>query len=272
MKLTPAMRWRANVEAQRKLREQEALSNSPQDRRAADCDLAIDVKYLREGFELIEQRIGHKRTVLLPKWLPQVESYVAAGDNYAFPALGYCIIWLFDTGEFDRALSLADLAISQGQPMPENFASSLPAFVADTVREWADSEYEQGRSVEPYFSRVFPKVTSEWNLHEEIRAKWFVLAARLALRGEDGKQAAPSAFTRVAPLNTAAEHLNNAMALTKKSGARTLLNKIGARLRVLTRDLPTAPAQAGAVEGATREDMPAMETGQPAPSSDDAED
>ncbi|EMY3450581.1 terminase, partial [Escherichia coli] len=69
--------------------------------------------------------------------------------------LVYCIIWLFDTGDLSRALDWADIAISEGQATPDNFRSTLPAFVADTVLQWATDNSEAGHSIEPYFSRTF---------------------------------------------------------------------------------------------------------------------
>lgn len=234
--ITPARRWRNRILAQQKLRNSELLTSSPQDRRAAECELELDVRRLRESSEQIAQRIEIKRNELLPKWLPRVERYISSGESYRNPELVYCAIWSFDVGDFERGIDYALLAIEQAQPMPDNFSSSMGAFVADTVREWAEREYSHGRSVEPYFSQVFELVTDKWHLHEELTAKWYKLAARLLLRGADGKQAPATAFNNLDTLEQAQGLLLRARDLSDKVGAKTLYEKVTARIKALTRE------------------------------------
>ncbi|MEB7742769.1 phage terminase small subunit, partial [Escherichia coli] len=105
------------------------------------AELERDVARLR-SIPVRGERLEFKRDILLPRWLPVAENYLADGRQYTCPVLVYCIIWLFDTGELSRALDWADTAISEGQPMPENFRSTLPAFVADTVLQWATDNSE----------------------------------------------------------------------------------------------------------------------------------
>jgi len=63
---------------------------------------------------------------------------------------------------------------------------------------WADTEFEAGRSVEPYFSRVFD-LAENWDLHDEIRAKFYRLKGLIAMDKDD--------FTMVVPaLETAMEY------------------------------------------------------------------
>ncbi|RTP98380.1 terminase [Enterobacter sp. WCHEn045836] len=234
--ITPAQRWRRNQLALKKLRNNELLSSSAQDKRAAECDLELDRRMLSEQCESYSQRAEMKRDILLPKWLPQVERYLGAGDVHPFPPLVWCAIWLFDINDFDAGIDYALIAIEQQQPMPENFASSMGAFAADTVREWAEQEYAAGRSVEPYFSRVYQLVTESWQLHEEITAKYYKLAAQLALRGEDGLQAKPTAFSNLDLLERVQELLQKASSTSKKAGVGTLLDKVTARIRALSRE------------------------------------
>lgn len=236
MALTIAQRWRKKVLAQEKLRAGLALENSPGNRGVVQSDLALDVAHLRD-LERVDQRVERKRDVLLPKWLPQVEQYIAEGEIYPYPALVYCMVWSFDVGDFERCIDYAEIAIGQGQPMPENFDNSAGAFVADNFRDWVEIEYSKGNSVEPYFSRVFTLITEKWPLHEELTARWYVLAARLALRGPEGKQCAPALLSNLDQLEKASNLLLKAEEVyPKKSGAKTLLNKVTARLRALTRD------------------------------------
>lgn len=231
---TPAKRWQRSQQALKALREGKQMSGSAQDRRAAEFDFELDRRSLSEAGESFAVRAEIKRDRLLPKWLPQVRRYLDAGQVYPYPPLVGCAIWLFDVGDFDAGIDYALKAIEQQQPMPDNFSSSMGAFVADTVREWAEREYAAGRSVEPYFSRVFQLVTESWQLHEEITAKYFKLAAQLALRGDDGLQAKPSAFSNLDVLERAQELLQKAAETSSKAGVGTLLDKVTARIRALS--------------------------------------
>ncbi|HEO9045950.1 TPA: terminase [Enterobacter kobei] len=236
MALTPAQRWRKKIAAQQALREKTALDDSPANRSVAVSDLALDIQQLRE-IEKVEDRIAHKVSFLLPKWLPQVEKYIADGMVYPFPALVYCMVWSFDAGDFERALDYAEISVEQGQHMPENFNTSPGAFIALSFRDWIEMEYGRGNSVEPYFSRAFSLITEVWEVNEELQAIWFVLAARLVLRGGDGKQTTPAQLSNIDQLEHAKIFLLGAEAVYPiKSGAKTLLNKIDARLRMLTRN------------------------------------
>lgn len=150
MAMTPCQRHRARMKAAKALDKCEALTASPVSFHIQMLELARDVERLRSLTRA--ERIDMKRDVLLPRWMPTVEAYLAGDARFANPALVYCVIWLFDTGEMGKALDWADVAISESQATPENFKSNLPAFVADTVLEWAIMQAEAGHSIEPYFT------------------------------------------------------------------------------------------------------------------------
>ncbi|MEF9762102.1 phage terminase small subunit, partial [Escherichia coli] len=136
-------------------------------------------------------------------------------------------------GELGRALDWADIAISEGQTTPDNFRSTLPTFVADTVLQWATDNSEAGHSIEPYFSRTFENVTTKWRLHEEIRAKWFRLAGLNLLRDRDGKPKA-TAVNDIAVLEKADNYLAQAAALSRTAGVKSIRARIRARISALS--------------------------------------
>lgn len=233
MSLSPAQRHNARVEAERKLQARQALSgaDSLHIQKAA---LMKDVERVR-SLEVGAERVAMKRDDLLPRWMPTVEKYLADGQVHQNPILGYCVIWLFDIGEIDAALALAEIGIEQGQDTPDNIKRSLAAFVADEVLAWAESHAECGEAIEPYFSRTFENVTTRWTLHEKIRAKWFKFAGINLLRDESGR-------SRVTTVNDA-ELLGQADALfieahvlDKKIGVKTMRDQIAARLRKLAKE------------------------------------
>ncbi len=189
MALSPAQRHSAMIQAQRKLDNQQAIAGWDSlhiQVRAMESDIAR----LR-NLPTIADRILMKRDVLLPRWQPTVEAYLAAGDVHANPIFAWCVIWLFDVGDFDLGLDWVDIAIAQRQQTPDRMRRSFAAFAADTVLAWAEEEAAQGNSVEPYFSRTFENVRDNWRLHEEISAKWFKFAGLLLLR-----ENAPAAYRR----------------------------------------------------------------------------
>ncbi|MBJ9241350.1 phage terminase small subunit [Citrobacter braakii] len=231
MAMSPCQRHRAQVKAAKALDNREALTASPVSFHLQMLELEKDVAMLR-SVQRTEDRIELKRDVLLPRWMPTVEAYLAGDARFANPALVYCVIWLFDTGEMGKALDWADVAISESQATPENFKSNLPAFVADTVLEWAIMQAEAGHSIEPYFSRTFENIREKWRLHEDINAKWFKFAGLYLLRDEKGQPRA-TAVDDVETLEQADALLAQAAAFNKNAGVKTIRDKIRARINSL---------------------------------------
>lgn len=232
MALTPCQRHRARVKTVQALDKREALTASPVSFHLQMLELKKDVERLR-SLPRTEDRVEMKRDVLLPRWMPTVEAYLAGDTRFANPALVYCMIWLFDTGEMGQALEWADTAISESQATPENFKSTLPAFVADTVLEWATNEAAAGRSIEPYFSRTFENIREKWRLHEDINAKWYKFAGLYLLRDDKGQPRA-TAVEDVSTLEQADALLAQAAAYNKNAGVKTMRDKIRARIASLT--------------------------------------
>lgn len=233
--MTPMQRfqqeWRDRQTAQ-------LLGRHPELLRAEDsmhiklAALDIDVKKLR-GLTTIADRVDMKRDELLPRWEPVAREYVESGKAYPNPILVYCIIWLIDVKRFDTALAWADLAIAQGQEMPPNIKSRMPAFIAASIYDWAETEAEAGRTVEPYFQQVFDKVAHHWRLNERIASKYYRFAALWLLRDHDGKPRA-SSITDVALLEKADALLARAAELHPKIQVKTMRERIAARIRALT--------------------------------------
>ncbi|EPW0379395.1 phage terminase small subunit, partial [Proteus mirabilis] len=157
--LSPAQRHRQKIEMQQKLEQRQAIAIADGESMHLQARaIERDVKRLRALNQTYE-RVAMKRDELLPMYLPTAQRYLDEGEVYQNPIFVYCVIWLFDVGEFDKGLDWADIAIAQGQRTPDNFKSGFPAFVADTILAWAQLEAEAGNPIEPYFSRTFKNVT-----------------------------------------------------------------------------------------------------------------
>ena len=126
-----------------------------------------------------------KRDELLPKYQDYVQRYCESGLNFPNRVLVQVMIWLFDTDEFDDGMELAHFAIGQGQQMPERFKRDIQTFVADAVCDWAYAEYKAKRSPEPYLSDLLSLVDGEWELTEQIPAKYHKLVGLRAMEAKD---------------------------------------------------------------------------------------
>ena len=141
--------------------------------------------------------------------------------TYENPLFSNCIVWLFDTGNFDSGLRYGFRAIELGQPTPDRIKRNWPTFIADEVFDWAKDEAEQGNSIEPYFGDVFAKVAKQWKLHEKVTAKFYKLAGLQLLRDPVGEVKA-SAIGSVDTLQQADELLEKAHGFHQAIGVRTI--------------------------------------------------
>lgn len=158
-----------------------------------------------------------KRNELLPKYQDYVQRYLASGLVMPNRVVVQVMIWLFDTAQFDDALALAEIAIEQGQQMPERFKRrDIQTFAADAICEWAYEEHQAGRSPEPYLSGMLPFFV-EWDLPEQVPAKYHKLIGIRALEDQDW--------------NTALQHLETAQQLYPKIGVDTRIENARKALR-----------------------------------------
>lgn len=233
MTLSPAQRHSQRLNAAQQLKQRKAIETMESLHMQIQM-LNQDVAYVR-ALPTIADREAYKRDELLPRWKPTIDAYLTGDSVYENPVFAWYVVWLFDAGNLDEALRLADIAIAQQQPTPENIKSRFPAFVADTVMAWAETTAAAGESVEPYFSQVFEKVTQHWRLHEEITAKWFKFAGQMLLRDDSGQPRA-TAVEDVETLQQADALLACAENLYKRVGVTTLRAQIAARIRSLTKE------------------------------------
>ncbi|MEZ9492259.1 phage terminase small subunit [Vibrio splendidus] len=190
-----------------------------------------DRKHLR-SFNAIDDRVEHKRNVLVPKYKPYVQRYLESGDQFENPIFSNVVIWLFDIKELDVAIDWCMKAIERDLPTPENFRRDWPTFCADEVLAWAERESERGNSIEPYFSQVFEKVEKEWRLHEKVNAKWYKFAGLFLIRNEHGNPQA-TAVGDVEVLKKALVLLQHAHDQHPKVGVGTQVKKIEQRIRAI---------------------------------------
>ncbi|MCX8578450.1 hypothetical protein J3U35_03255 [Gilliamella sp. B2717] len=214
--------------------EKAVLVDSKDSLHIVNAELERDIEYLRNFGNNMADRNEYKLNVVLPKWLPKVERYLQEGRIYPNPIFVWCIIWLFDTQQFDQGLDWAEIAIEQNQDTPTAWSMKLPGFVAKTVFEWVETTATNGHSIEPYFSRVFDLVKNKWRLYESDKAEWYKFAGLYLLRDENGTPKA-TAVDNVNVLNQAKELLTQAQNIYAKVGVKTMLGNIEQRINALTK-------------------------------------
>lgn len=221
-------------------------ANSTPTQTVLEIALQNDVNKIRT-LPTLAERTSYKREVFLPKWQPYVESYFNEGERYQNPVIGYCVIYLFDVGDIEQALTLAERAIKDGQAMPNGFNRTIPQFLADSVYRWAEVEQSAGRAIEPYFSQTLRKLCTEYKIHEFVLAKWLKFTAQQLLKNHAGKVHSAS-VDDPKRLTLARDLCRMAFELNSRVGVISLIERILMRLNALAEmgvSIPTDPHQRG---------------------------
>lgn len=201
-------------------------------------ELECDKKALKQ-FNSIADKVSYKRNVLVPKYRPMVEEYLASGAKYPNPIFSTIFstttIWLFDIGELDTFIQWCLFAINNEIPTPDFVKRNWQTFCADSIFKWSESQSEKGASIEPYFADMFFLIDSgQWRLLEKISAKYYKLAGQQLLRDEHGVIRV-SHIGYVEKLEKSLEWLEKANELYPQIGVGDLIkNRIPARIKALT--------------------------------------
>ena len=195
------------------------------------AELANDEKVLK-GFQRREDKIAHKRDVLVPKYYQAVEEYLEAEEVFDNPLFAMMVIWLFDIDDLETAIAWCDIAIERGLDTPVRFKRDFATFCADEVLNWCERMAAQGHTIEPFFSQVFKKVREKWRINEALTAKWFKFAGLLFLRDENGKPLA-SSVGDLETLEKAKVLLIEASNQSSKAQVKSHIEKIDMRIRAL---------------------------------------
>lgn len=175
------------------------------------ASLEEDLKALH-GIASVERKAELKRATLVPKYRDYVERLLADGQRHDL--IGWFLVWCLDAGCIEDALRVAFWCLEHDQTLPERFKTSLPLFVATQILDWAEREYNAGRTFEPYLSDILRETEGGWDVPDQIRAGYHRL---LGLQAEkEGK------------LSLAAQELGRAFELGAK--VKTALEAVRKRL------------------------------------------
>lgn len=179
----------------------------------------------------LSERAKYKRENFLPKWLSFCDEYFAKGERYQNDVLGYCILYLLDVEQIEKALDLAEKAIKDGQAMPDGFSRTIEAVVADEVMKWCERIQAKREAIEPYFSRTLKLILQDWTIHEFVVAKWLKFTAKRLLMANGRTH--PASINEPERLHLAIQLANFAYELNHKVGVMNLIERSLMRLKAL---------------------------------------
>jgi hypothetical protein len=187
-------------------------TGSPAERAAAQVAMRLqtDLRRLKQ-IQSIKAKIEAKRT-MLPEYADWVAGLLAggreAGVGVAEDVLPTIMVWLIDTGDYDRALELADHVVRYDVPLPSRYERTAPALI---VEEIADAAIKAQVTHQPFPLAVLEHVeelTADADMHDQIRAKLHkAIGTELARAADEIDPAKPefvtAAVRALAPLREA---------------------------------------------------------------------
>ena len=144
--------------------------------------MQVDIARLKAEKKL-EDKIRIK-SELLPGYMPFVMDYVEQGHDYPCDVAVQVMIWLFDTGEIESALTLGLHLIAIGnQILPPHFNRDIPTFMADAIYDWSNEQLKNEQTASPYLDLFIKvQVKSGWDLHPAVESKNLVMMAKHLFR------------------------------------------------------------------------------------------
>ena len=151
---------------------------------------------------IANQASRQKKHEIQRQILPSYDDYLTAaianppsGDD---PVLVQCMIWRFNLGDIDKAVTLADHAIDHDLSMPEAFKANVNQFLCREVGYWALEQQKNDASPEPYLSNVFAR-SRDWDKPDQIEAVLFKAMGNQII--DENPEKALEYFEKAAPLD-----------------------------------------------------------------------
>lgn len=208
--MTPAQRHKRRIEAREAAENAATGATAPvgDKYRVQLMALAADkrrLKNIRSG----EVRRA-KKAELYRKWLPYIDGVLATDAGVPDQIIAHMLVWAFDAGDTDRALTIGRYMLDHALPAPEQFVRDTPSIVAEMAAEaWLDHDPHQITQMQ---LETVTSLTAGCDMLDEIRAKLYRALGEACI--EQGGQTA------------AREHLARAVALNPRVGCKPLLRSV----------------------------------------------
>ncbi len=146
-------------------------------------ELKNDIHVLR-SMQSREKRNEVKKE-LIPKHMPYVLGIVQSGAKVEQDeVITTIMLWCFDCELFNQGLSLAEYALENDLKMPDSFNRNTATIVAEEIGNAARIAYKQGEVFEINTLEKAYKITTSFDMPDEVRAKLLVALGRSYLQSE----------------------------------------------------------------------------------------
>lgn len=123
----------------------------------------------------IERKIELKKE-LIPNYIDYIKGVLEADQGADDDVLTTVMLWCFDIGEMDDALTIAEYALKHKLDMPDQFKRSVPAIIAEESAASAMAqlaENAENSTIDTALANLLHAldITAETDMHDQIRAK-----------------------------------------------------------------------------------------------------
>jgi len=159
------------------------------------------------GIQSIERKAEAKRK-MLPEYTAWVSGALEGDSGRQDDVLMTIMVWAIDVGDYTTATLIAAYALKHGLTMPDQYKRDAATLVAEEI---ADAALAPGGAVGGDVLSELSDLTADHDMPDEVRAKL--------------NKAIGLALESTAP-QVALEHLNRALALNDRVGAKKDIERI----------------------------------------------
>lgn len=193
--------------------------------------LGLDLNALR-NIQSTERKIEAKRE-MIGKYRSWAEGAADAGAGAQDEIVSIMMIWAIDIQDWALALKLAEYVLLAGIELPERYNRTPATLVAEEV---AEAGIKEPGSVPFEVLRAVADLVSDADIFDQVRAKLqkaIGLSFKARADAFDPNAESAVAGGKPALLAAAVSHLERALALNDKCGAKKLMQAIEAELKKL---------------------------------------
>ena len=238
MPMTPAQRHKLRVLAE-KAAQAAALANPHGETTGTAYELMQAQLHEHgrtlKGIQSVEKKVEAKRR-MLADFDPYLDGVLQADVGTQDNVVTTLLVWHLDTGNWQRAIELADYCMRHALQLPDMYQRSLPTLLIDETSDAAIKGAVTGTDALGMLGRV-GVLTEQSDVPDQARAKlhkaigWAAIG-KTAVHEVDVKQ------LQLEPVRIALPHLQRAIELHAQVGVKKDVERLERRLKELQPDAP----------------------------------
>lgn len=205
----------ARAHRQRVLASMQGTTDTVLDAKAANqyelmlMQLAEHRRRLKK-IQSIERKIEVKRQ-LLPEYDAYVQGVLQSNSGRQDDVLMTVLVWYIDTGEIEKALSIAEYALKHDLQTPDRYERSTACLIAEEIADTSLKLMDGENAVSSDLIGQTIAITEDHDMFDQVRAR-LLKAYGMSLICSDAKEAA-------------IEPLERALELDERSGVKKLIEQ-----------------------------------------------